>query len=218
VPQAPLGPVGIEPLRKPQAKRATTEPGRWVAVNRFIVITGLPASGKSTTGRCIADVLALPRIDKDDFLEALLQQSEMPDAKRRQELSRQADEVFRASALTQREAVLISWWRHPRSLRNSGTPSDWLSLLPGTLVELHCSCKPRVAAERFARRRRHPAHLDAERSHSQLLDQFQEQVLLGPLGAGILIEVDTNKPIDTEALLIQIDDAFGRERHIQEAN
>ena len=132
-------------------------------MNRFVVITGLPASGKSAIGRSIAKALALPILDKDDFLEALLRRSELPDASRRRELSRLADEGFRARALTQPEAVLISWWRHPRSVNESGTPSNWLSLLPGSVVEVHCSCSPIVAAERFVARTRHPGHLDAER-------------------------------------------------------
>jgi predicted kinase len=187
-------------------------------VNRFVVITGLPASGKSAIGRSIAEALALPILDKDDFLEALLRRSELPDASRRRELSRLADEEFRAYALAHPEAVLISWWRHPRSVNESGTPSNWLSLLRGSVVEVHCSCRPIVAAERFVARRRHPGHLDDERSYSQLLDQFNEQVLLGPLGVGALIEVDTNVPIDAEALLISIKGEFAQNSQCKEAN
>jgi hypothetical protein len=187
-------------------------------MNRFVVFTGLPASGKSAIGRCIAEALALPIFDKDDFLEALLRRSEVNDLVRRRELSRLADEEFRASALAQQEAVLISWWRHPRSVHESGTPSNWLPLLPGKIVEVHCSCSPIVAAERFVARRRHPGHLDAERSYAQLLDQFNEQVILGPLGAGVLIKIDTNERIDTEALLTKINSAFRPTNHIKEAN
>jgi len=40
-------------------------------MNRYIILTGLPASGKSTLGRAVAAALGLPMLDKDDILEAL---------------------------------------------------------------------------------------------------------------------------------------------------
>ncbi len=38
---------------------------------RFVVVTGLPASGKSTIARQLCAALALPLLDKDELLEAL---------------------------------------------------------------------------------------------------------------------------------------------------
>ena len=37
----------------------------------YVIVTGLPASGKSTLGRAVAAALGLPMLDKDDILEAL---------------------------------------------------------------------------------------------------------------------------------------------------
>jgi shikimate kinase len=37
----------------------------------FVVLSGLPGSGKSTIGREIAAALSLPLIDKDDILARL---------------------------------------------------------------------------------------------------------------------------------------------------
>jgi hypothetical protein len=42
-------------------------------MNRFIVVTGLPASGKSTVGVTVARALGLSLFDKDEILEALFE-------------------------------------------------------------------------------------------------------------------------------------------------
>ena len=42
-------------------------------MKRFVVVSGLPASGKSTLGRALAAAWALPFIDKDEILEALFE-------------------------------------------------------------------------------------------------------------------------------------------------
>jgi adenylate kinase family enzyme len=178
-------------------------------MSRFVVISGLPASGKSAVGRIIAENLTLPLLDKDEFLEPLLQLEELPDGRRRGDLSRDADELFRARALAEREAVLISWWRHPQSPDQSGTPSEWLPSLPGKVVEVFCECRPTVAVERFLTRKRHPGHLDALRTQDQLMEQFNRQAPLGPLGVGVLVTVNTNAVVDTEALISRINRAFG---------
>jgi uridine kinase len=39
----------------------------------FVVISGLPGSGKTTLGRRLAPVLNLPLIDKDDILDRLFE-------------------------------------------------------------------------------------------------------------------------------------------------
>src|SRR5690349_22393578 len=109
-------------------------------MNRYLILTGLPASGKSTLGRAVAAALGLPMLDKDDILEALFDSLGVGDAEWRRRLSRAADEVLRRQALASHGAVLASWWRHPASGEESGTPCEWLRSLPGALVELHCVC------------------------------------------------------------------------------
>jgi gluconate kinase len=181
-------------------------------LSRFVVVSGLPASGKSTIGRAIAAGLALPFLDKDDFLESLFPVDGPHDADDRRKLSRLADESFRAQVLANSGAVLASWWKHPRSPVESGTPTEWLTLLPGSLVEVHCVCDPAVAVERFLARKRHPGHLDGHRSYDRLLAQFHQQSPLGPLGLGSLVEVDTNEAIDTEIILHQVNQVFETSR------
>lgn len=178
-------------------------------MNRFLIVTGLPASGKSTIGRSIAAKLSLPFLDKDDLLESLFPTSGPYDSAQRHRLSRTADDMFRAQAMSSTGAVLASWWKHPRSPVDSGTPSDWLASLAGQIIEIHCRCDPVIAADRFLARQRHAGHLDALRSRDDLLAQFREQAVLGPLGVGALVEVASSESFD-------IDDAMRRiERALQ---
>jgi AAA domain len=157
----------------------------------FVIVSGLPASGKSTLAQRLAERLELPWLDKDVILEALFDGLGTGDREWRKRLSRAADEVLRRQALRLQGAVITSWWRHPSSGSESGTDTQWLSQLPGPMVELHCVCRAELAAERFVSRRRHAGHLDAEKSFHEILTSFEEQALLGPLGIGPLVEVPT---------------------------
>jgi shikimate kinase len=129
---------------------------------RFIVMSGLPASGKTTLGRAIAKATQLPMLDKDDILEALFESRGVGDAEWRRRLSRIADQELIERATKLPAAVIASWWQHPRSLAASGTPSEWLRTLRGEVIEIYCVCKPSIAASRFVQRTRHPGHVDGQ--------------------------------------------------------
>ncbi len=169
-----------------------------------LVVTGLPASGKSTLARAVGNALALPVVDKDEILEALFDSLGAGDAEWRRRLSRAADEVLRRQAAQFPGAVLTSWWRHPRSTVDSGTSPEWLASLPGPLIELHCLCNPGIAAERFLARQRHSGHLDGGKSHPELLASFEDQAGLGPLGIGRLIQVSTDGEVDLNAVVAEV--------------
>jgi gluconate kinase len=186
-------------------------------MRRFVIVSGLPASGKSTVGQAIGSGLGLPFLDKDNFLETLFEGTPPSDAQGRNELSRLADASFRERAQSAAGGVLVSWWKHPRSLAESGTPTQWLNSLPGALVEVHCVCAPPVAVERFLARKRHSGHLDRLRSRSRLLVQFNRHASLGPLGTGSLVQVGTDRAADMSALLYRVNHAFESSRHAQPA-
>ncbi|MEA2601542.1 MAG: hypothetical protein QOF89_2534 [Acidobacteriota bacterium] len=177
-------------------------------MHRFIVMSGLPGSGKTTVGRRLAQALGLPMLDKDEILEALFDSLGIGDAEWRNRLSRTADEVLRRLADQTSGAVLTSFWRHPRVTGESGTPTDWLSSLSGKIVEVHCVCPPAVAAERFSARRRHDGHLDRDKRYDELLASFVELAARGPLGLGPLVSIDTGQPIDFDGILRQLEDRF----------
>jgi glucokinase len=105
--------------------------------------------------------------------------------------------------------VLASFWRHPGRVEDGGTPSDWLRVLPGTLVEVHCRCPAEIAQARFRRRDRHPGHLDAARRGEDLSGQFDGYAARGPLGLGAVIPVETSDFPDAPALAARIRRVLG---------
>ena len=139
---------------------------------RFIVVSGLPASGKSTLARALAAALDLPLLDKDVFLEALFDSEGIGDTARRRALSQAADDALRQAA----EA--------PR----------------GPVIEVHCRCSAASAAQRFMARQRHAAHLDGRWQHDELVASFKAQEAHGALHVGPLVAVDTEAAVSADAL------------------
>ncbi|MFD6892851.1 AAA family ATPase [Streptomyces sp. NPDC059957] len=73
--------------------------------NSFVILTGLPASGKSTVARGRAAELDLPVIDKDVILESLYDSLGVGDHAWRHRLSRAADDILFALAA---DAALVA--------------------------------------------------------------------------------------------------------------
>jgi hypothetical protein len=178
-------------------------------LRRFIVISGLPASGKTTLGYRLAHILGLPLLDKDEILEALFDSLGVGDAQWRNRLSRTADVVLQRLAGQTSGAVLASFWRHPQVTGESGTPTGWLPTLPGKVVEVHCVCAPAIAAARFSTRKRHDGHLDRDKGRDELVADFARLAALGPLGLGPLVEVDTGREVDFDGVLRQVEEHLG---------
>ena len=177
-------------------------------MRRFVIMSGLPGSGKTTVGQRLAHALGLPMIDKDEILEALFDSLGVGDAEWRQRLSRSADEVLRRLAEQSAGAVLTSFWKHPQITGESGTPTGWLLSLPGKVVEAHCVCSPEVAAERFSARKRHEGHLDRDKRRDEVVATFAQLATCGPLGLGPLVKIDTGQPTDFDAVLRQLEEHF----------
>lgn len=176
----------------------------------FVIVSGLPASGKSTVAVGLAEDLRLPLLDKDVYLEALFVETAAGGKPQERELlSRRADVILKETAQRTDGGVLTSWWKHPKSKTNSGTPVSWLTSLPGQLVEVHCVCPPEVATARFLSRKRHPGHCDERYSEATLVSEFVEQAKLGPLSVGPLVEVDSELPADRAALVARIRELVG---------
>lgn len=173
----------------------------------FIVMSGLPASGKTTLAIRIAAALGLPLLDKDDILEALFEGAGLVDPSMRQKLSRSSDDVLARLAAASQGAVLVSFWRHQDVAGTAGTPTAWIKALSSNAVEVHCLCPPKVALQRFTDRQRHPAHNDAARLAS-LPAQFQQLARLGPLGLGSIVVVRTDQPYEFAELIGEIRQAL----------
>lgn len=142
-----------------------------------VVVSGLPAGGKSTVGRALAGQLSLPLLDKDEILEALFDTLGCEDQEQRHRLSRASDEVlFRLAASTE-AAVLVNWWNHV-------TAPARLLAIANEVVQVYCDCPVGLAVARFAARRRHPGHLDHLRTpaHLERVVARLRESFRGPLG------------------------------------
>jgi len=169
-----------------------------------IVVTGLPASGKTTMGRIVADHLGIPFIDKDDFLETLFEQRGIGNNQWRQLMSREADRHFIAAAQAETRAVLIAHWRPPGLKAQFGTPTDWLSDHFEKVIELHCRCPVEIAAQRFAQRDRHPGHVDKARSLDQISEWLCDYNQYLPLRLQCWTEIDTSTQRSNQILLDEL--------------
>lgn len=105
-----------------------------------IVVSGLPARGKSTRGKAVAAKLDLPQLDEDAYLERLFRARGVGDAGWRHRLSRASDGLFSRDAERIRAVVLVSHWRPSGYHADSGTPIGWLAVTYSRVVELYCDC------------------------------------------------------------------------------
>jgi hypothetical protein len=169
----------------------------------YIVISGIPGSGKTTLGRQLATSLFWPVIDKDAFLEQLFRKEKEIDTAKRRLLSRKSDDLLREAARREQRAVIVSFWHVPGMPDDSGTPTEWLAASADRIVGVHCACDPAVAARRFVERERHPAHGDSARGLDQLTVEFTGLARLGtPVDDAIVI--DTAQRVDVSALTTAI--------------
>jgi AAA domain-containing protein len=198
----------VEPPRTESCRSSPAPAG--ARPRLFLVISGLPASGKTTLGLRMAKALDLPLLDKDEILEAMFDGLGVGDAAWRHRLSRAADVVLQRLAERSAGAVLASHWRHPQAGGASGTPTGWLPSLSASLVEIYCACPPAVAAERFLARRRHAGHLDRDKHRDEVLASFIELSALGPLAVASVVRVDSENEPEVEAIVDQVRSAWNQ--------
>jgi predicted kinase len=185
----------------------------------FVIVSGPPASGKSTLAPRLAGELRLPLVAKDTIKDALMSVLPVPDVEASRELGRASVEVMYAlAAEAPGGAVLESNFFRT-------VAGDRLRQLPGMVVEVFCRCERSVAADRYrARAGSRPAgHFDAVRTSEEL---WNEEVAAPVAGGWPVVEVDTNQPVDIAALMGELqrclalspgesvltDDGSGRER------
>jgi hypothetical protein len=175
----------------------------------FVVLSGLPGSGKTTLARRLAPALNLPLIDKDDILDRLFTSRGVGDASWRRTLSREGDAIFQHEATHSSGAILVSFWRLTGMPRDSGTPTEWLDAPAHDVVNVHCACELAVAASRFVQRQRHPGHLDGELSSAAILASLRGLTELPQLDIGQRIDVDTSREPNLADVVCAIRGALG---------
>jgi hypothetical protein len=176
----------------------------------FVVVSGIPGSGKTMLGRQLAAALGVSFLDKDDLLDRLFEANGSGDAAWRRRLSRESDGLLEREAAASAGAVLVSFWHQPGMPADSGTPTGWLTALSKRLVHVHCVCAPEMAAARFLQRTRHRGHLDRNTTPEELVTNLRALANLGRLDIDQSIDVDTNGEVKLDVVLQRIHDAFAR--------
>jgi len=160
----------------------------------YVVVHGIPGTGKSTIAGPLAAALDLPLLAKDSIKESLWDALGPGDVAWSRRLGAAAMDVLWRLAADAGSAVLESNFHRAFAHR--------FEVLRGPIIEVHCACDPELARSRYATRRRHPCHFDL----SYGLDMFDRWVAdAGPLGmADHLLDLDTSLPVDTQALADRI--------------
>jgi predicted kinase len=154
----------------------------------LLVVTGMPASGKTTLARALGARLALPVIEKDVLKEALYDSLGTGDVEWSQKLGGASYVLIFAiaDALLRADLSLVAEANFFR-----GIEPRFAELPPHRLVQVHCHAPIETLVERYSSRApRHPGHLDAERVDE--LRARHASGLNGPLQLdNELLELDT---------------------------
>jgi predicted kinase len=168
----------------------------------LVVVTGPPASGKTTVAEALARDLGLPLVAKDAIKERLFDSLGTGDREWSRALGRATFELlFARVAAALREALPVV----AEANFDAAAVPAFAALPPSRPLQIHCSAPVDVLLARYAARTpdRHPGHLDGE-----ILEEVRTAIESGrhdplPL-AGELIAVDTSGPVDVDALAARI--------------
>jgi predicted kinase len=189
----------------PPEKRSCARPGGFgekmvlPVLRRIALISGPPASGKTTIARPLAESLECALLSKDDLKESLFSSMNgLPgDLDFSHRLSVAAMDLLWALA-PHCPSVMLEGNFRTQSPHERKQVALLLNRFDGNMVEIHCRIPIEEAARRFAERarteRHHPAHALQEMSVNQLREYAT------PFAMSPVIEVDTNGPVDIAVL------------------
>ena len=164
----------------------------------FVIVSGPPASGKSTLAPQVASALGLPLIAKDTIKDALMSELGVADVDASRQLGRASVKAMLAVA-TQSPVGAVIESNFYRSIAVAE-----LEALPGSVIELFCRCSADTAWNRYRSRAgsRHAGHFDHDRTPDELWNDEVAEPVAGPWP---LLEVDTNTPVDIAAVVQFVD-------------
>ncbi|GAC1546208.1 MAG: hypothetical protein NVS3B12_34850 [Acidimicrobiales bacterium] len=131
---------------------------------------------------------------KDTIKEVLMSVLPVPDVETSRQLGIAAIRCVLAIAVTSPPGAVIE------SNFYRSVARDDLRRLPGTIVEVFCSCDASVAAERYRTRAgtRHAGHFDSSRSADELSNDEVSQAVAG---GWPVLEFDTDAPVDIASVV-----------------
>jgi predicted kinase len=169
------------------------------AAQQIVIVSGPPASGKTTIAGPLAAELGFVLIAKDRIKETLhdaLGLGADVDLAWSRRLGAAAMDLLWALAADAPAAVLeANFWagdaRHEARVRALGA-------VP---VEVHCQCPVDECMRRYAERTpaRHPVHIDSARNAAEGYARSAR-----PAGLGPVITVDTTQPVDVAAVAAEV--------------
>ena len=158
----------------------------------YVVVSGPPASGKSTLARRLAPALGLPLLAKDTLKDGLLTVLDAPDVATSERLGRATVAALLAVATEAGSCVLESVWHRSRAVADLGR-------LPGALVEVFCRCPDELLRRRYSERSgsRLAGYFDSVRSEQSLWNSDNNQPVAG---GWPVLTVDTSGAVDVADL------------------
>lgn len=177
----------------------------------LIIVTGLPATGKTTLAKRLSDRLDIPLLSKDTVKEFLFDTLGSRDREWSRSLGRisndflyvVADELLRVNSSLILENAFETEFALPKF-------THLVQNHRVNLIEIHCTTSKEIRRKRFIERNesgdRHPGHVD---HLNYLTDKDNEpREKHAPLNLGKLIIVDTSdfKRLDIEDIVKEIYD------------
>ncbi|HEX3930618.1 MAG TPA: AAA family ATPase [Nocardioides sp.] len=177
-------------------------------MNRLVVVTGVPASGKSGLSAALAERLGVPWVSLDEIKEELSVGAEGTPLEWLR-LDAEAELGRRLEAFAGEAVVDI--WVAPR--RDTQRVRDLLVPWWADLVEVRCEVPAAVAVERYAQRTRSWPHLPPdEDTLSRIRDAADHPEALG---APRTLVVDTTRPVEIADVVAAVRGETGTRRRVR---
>ncbi|HEX5164248.1 MAG TPA: ATP-binding protein [Thermomicrobiales bacterium] len=176
----------------------------------LVIVSGLPASGKTTLARRLAHELRLPLLARDDIKERLFDQLGWSDRDWSRRLGGASWELLywaiEAQLAAGRSCIAESNFHPERDRRRFRELGQRFMFTP---IEIHCYATGSVLVERYLARiangSRHPGHVDhvtIDEQREQLLAAAPEPLALG--GATLLVDTTDPSTIDYDSLVNEV--------------
>lgn len=181
--------------------------------SRLILVSGLPASGKTSLAEEIGNALSLPVINKDAIKELLFDTVgwSTRDWSKKLGSASMALLWFIAERHAQARSAIVLESNFVKSFADQAL-SGFREKFPLRVIEVHCAADREVLVERYRKRaedgERHPGHMewDEDDMETDLIPRIRNAEDLTLDQADVTIEVDTTDfgKLDIPAVIEQI--------------